>query len=89
MKKIGSLFDRYRKILVPPQASVEKITAEIICDLTPLQVTAKQVTYSVGTKTLSLQIPSVLKSELNRYKETILKQLQKELGIKNCPKTIL
>ena len=89
MKKLSLLFERYQKILVPPQASVEKRTAEIICEITPLQVTAAQVHYSVGTKTISLQVPSVLKSELQRHKTAILGRLEQEMGVKNCPKTIL
>jgi len=88
MKHVSSLFDRYRTLLVPPQASVEKRTAEIICELTPLQVTASQITYSVGSRTLSLQVPSVVKSELQRHKSAILAQLEKEMGVKNSPKTI-
>ena len=89
MKHLGSLFDHYKKILVPPQASVEKRVAEIICEITPLTVTPEQVSYSVGSKTISLQVPSVLKSELQHHKATILGRLESEMGIKNSPKTIL
>lgn len=89
MKHLSSLFERYQKILIPPQASVEKRTAEIICEITPLQVTQKQVAYNVGTKTLSLQVPSIIKSELQHHKVAILKQLEQELGVKNCPKVLL
>ena len=88
MKHLSTLFDRYKKILVPPQASVEKRVAELITEITPFTITQKQVKYSVGSKTISLQVPSVLKSELNHHKAAILKQLETEMGIKNCPKTI-
>ena len=88
MKKLGTLFERYQKILVPPQASVEKRVAEIITTQTPLTITADQVSYSVPTKTISLKVPSVIKSELHRHKDTVLKQLESEMGIKNCPKVI-
>ena len=89
MKKLSSLFERYQKILVPPQASVEKRVAEIICEITPLQIKPEQVSYSVGSKTISLKVPSVLKSELQHHKATILARLESEMGIKNSPKTIL
>ena len=89
MKKLGSLFERYQKKLVPPQASVEKRVAEIICEITPLKITKEQVKYSVGTKTVSLQVPSVLKSELQHYKQAVLDRLDSEMGIKNSPKAIL
>lgn len=89
MKHLGSLFDRYRKILVPPQASVEKRVAEIICEITPLTITKEQVSYSVGSKTIVLKVPSILKSELQHHKTAILGRLESEMGIKNSPKVIL
>jgi len=88
-KKLSSLFERYQKILVPPQASVEKRVAEIICELTPLQIKPEHISYSVGSKTISLKVPSVLKSELQHHKAAILSRLESEMGIKNSPKTIL
>jgi hypothetical protein len=89
MKKLSSLFERYQRILVPPQASVEKRVAEIICEITSLTIKPDQVSYSVGSKTISLKVPSVLKSELQHHKTTILMRLESEMGIKNSPKTIL
>lgn len=89
MKPLGSLFERYRKLLVPPQASVEKRVAEIITEITPLTISATQVKYSVGTKTISLQVPSILKSELQHHKAAVLQRLEVEMGIKNSPKVIL
>ena len=89
MKKLSSLFERYQKILVPPQASVEKRVAEIICEITPLTIKPEQVSYSVGSKTISLKVPSIIKSQLQHHKATILGRLESEMGIKNSPKTIL
>jgi len=89
MKKLGSLFERYQKILVPPQASVEKRVAEIITEITPLTIRADQVTYTIATKTVSLQVPSILKSELTHHKTAVLERLSRELGVQNAPKTIL
>jgi len=89
MKHVGSLFENFQKRFTPPQASVEKRVAEIICEITPLTIKPEQVKYSVGTKTISLQVPSVLKSELQHQKTAILDRLVGEMGIKNAPKTII
>jgi len=88
MKHVGTLFERYRRLLVPPQASVEKRVAEIICEITPLTVNSDQISYSVGSKTISLKLPSILKSELEHHKTAILGRLEAEMGIKNSPKSI-
>lgn len=89
MKHLGSLFARYQKILVPPQASVEKRVAEIICEITPLKITKEQVSYSVGSRTIVLKVPSILKSELQHHKTAILGRLESEMGVKNSPKVFL
>lgn len=89
LKKISSLFERYQKILIPPQASVEKRVAEILTEITPLTITADQVTYTVSSKTISLQVPSILKSEIQHHKAAVLERLVGEMGVKNAPKTIL
>ena len=89
MKPLGSLFTRYQALLVPPQASVEKRVAAIICELTPLTITSAQITYSVASRTITLKVPSIIKSELQHYKMLILERLQQEMGAKNAPTTIL
>jgi hypothetical protein len=89
MKHVGSLLESFQKRFVPPQASVEKRVSEIICEITPLTIKPEQVSYSVGSKTISLKIPSILKSELQHHKTAILGRLDAEMGIKNSPKTIL
>ena len=89
MKHVGSLFENFQKRFTPPQASVEKRVAEIVCEITPLTITQEQVSYSVGSKTIALKVPSVLKSELQHHKTAILGRLQEEMGVKNAPKVIL
>jgi len=88
MKHVGSLFENFKKRFTPPQASVEKRVSELICELTPLTIKPEQIKYSVGSKTISLQVPSVLKSELQHYMKNILQRLESEMGRQNCPKTI-
>ena len=89
MKHVGSLFENFQKRFTPPQASVEKRVAEIVCEMTPLTITQEQVSYSVGSKTISLKVPSILKSELQHHKTAILGRLQEEMGVKNAPKVLL
>lgn len=88
-KHLSTLLENFQKRFVPPQASVEKRVAEIICELTPLTVTQDQVTYTVTSRTISLKVPSILKSELQNQKTAILDCLVKEMGVKNAPRTIL
>lgn len=89
MKQIGDLFERYRTRIKAPQASVEKVCVEVIKDVTGYTVTIKQVTYTVATRTLSIQVPSVLKTELKFHYATILQTLEKRLGTTTSPKVIL
>ena len=89
MKHVGSLFENFQKRFKPPQASVEKRVAEIICEITPLTITPEQVSYTIASRTISLKIPSILKSELQNQKTAILDRLVSEMGVKNAPRTIL
>ena len=88
MKHLSTLLDNFQKRFTPPQASVEKRVAEIICEVTTLQIKPEQIKYTVSTKTISLQVPSVLKSELQHQKTFILERLKSDMGV-NAPKVIL
>ncbi|MEY3783910.1 MAG: hypothetical protein RLZZ230_232 [Candidatus Parcubacteria bacterium] len=89
MKQIGDLFERYRTRIKAPQASVEKVCVEVINEVTGYSVTLKQVTYTVSTRTLSIQVPSILKSELKFHYSEILRILKTRLGADGSPKVIL
>ena len=80
MKRVGDLFEKYRLKIKAPQASVEKACVEVVKEVTGFDIKPDQVTYTVSTETLSLQVPSVLKSELRFYNKEILKKLS------CCPK---
>ena len=88
MKSIGSLFDKYRTHFKPPQASVEKEAVAVINDITGFKLVESQVKYSVATKTLSLQLPSILRTEVLFKKQQILDQLQKNLGKDGSPQVL-
>jgi hypothetical protein len=87
--QLGNLLERYKKVLKPPQASMEKECLEVIKEITTLELNPKQITYTVATKTISITAPSILRSELKRSYPEIIKALQKRLGVQNAPDTII
>jgi len=87
--QLGNLLERYKKVLKPPQASMEKECLEVIKEITTLELNPKQIKYTVGTKTISITAPSILRSELKRSHPEIIKALQKRLGAQNAPTTII
>lgn len=89
MKRIGDLFEKYRTRFKAPQASVEKVCVEVIVELTGYMITVKQVSYTVSTRTISVSVPSLLKTELKFHQTAILKELENRLGKDGCPLVIL
>lgn len=85
---MGELFEKYRLHIKAPQATVEKACAQAIQEVTGFAVKPDQITYTVSTKTLSVQLPSVLKSELRFQQEEILRVMERELGEKQQKRTI-
>ena len=84
MKHISDLFLRYKTVIQPPQSSVINDFIIVCEEVTGYTITAEQCSYTVATKTIYLQTPSVLKSELLRQKPALLTQLTKKLG-KHAP----
>jgi len=89
MVKIGDLFIKYKKRFVAPQASVEKEVIDSVYTQTGYKLDKTKVSYKVSTRIVTLNIPSVLKSEVLFKQQEILKELEKTLGQKNGPKKIL
>jgi hypothetical protein len=87
--QLGNLIERYKKILKPPQASVEKEAIVVIEKVTNIRLLPHQITYTVSSKTLFVKAPSIIRSELKVYHPTIIKELQAHLGAQNSPHTIL
>jgi hypothetical protein len=85
MKRLGDLFERYRTRIKAPQASVEKECLVIIKELTQFDLQLSQVEYTVSTRTLSLRVPSILRTEILLKKSEILEKLKAHLGADNCP----
>jgi len=88
MKRLGDLFERYQKRLVPPQASVEKVVVETIKEQFNFDVSQDRCSYNTTTKTAHLSIPGVLKTEIFLQKNQLLENLKRRLG-KNAPTQIL
>lgn len=84
-QQLGNLIERYKRILKPPQASVEKQAIETIANITGIVLQADQVGYQTGSRTLIIKAPSLVRSELLLSYDAILKALQAELGTANAP----
>jgi hypothetical protein len=85
MKRLGDLFERYRTRIKAPQASVEKECLVIINELTHLKLEMSHIEYTVSTRTLSLRVPSILRTEILFKKQLILDKLKAHLGADSCP----
>jgi hypothetical protein len=89
VSQLGNLIERYKKILKPPQASVEKEFIMVAKEVVGIELKPNQVSYTVSTKTIYIKAPSLLRSELLLYKVEILLNLKERLGDQNSPTTIL
>lgn len=89
MKPVGDLFEKYKTLFKAPQATVEKECIVVVSEVTGYKLTPGQVSYTVSTRTISLRVPSILKSELKFYYSQILKVLENRLGVDGSPKVII
>lgn len=89
LTKVGDLFSHYRTRIVAPQASVVAVVVEVIVDVCGITVTSDRIVYNVASRTLSLQLPSVIKHEIIRHKEEILLHCHGRLGARSAPKDII
>jgi hypothetical protein len=87
--QLGNLLERYKKILKPPQATVEKEAVLVIESLYSIKLQPHQVTYAVGSRTLIIKAPSIICSELRTHHPEIVRELQSRLGVQNAPTTII
>ena len=89
IKPLNSLFDKYKTILKPPQASVVKVFCEVVSDVMDIKIPTDRVEYSVAQKTITLKTPSAITSEIKLHQKDIINHLKGRLGEKNAPVTIL
>ena len=89
MINVSSLFDKYKKILTAPEASIVNAFIEVVDDLYGWPISLKQVTYNPNTKILSIKAGGPLKTEMKLHKKEILNHLKGRIGAKSAPKDIL
>ena len=88
-QQLGNLIDRYKHIIKPPQASVQKQAIKTIENITTLILREDQIVYNVHTRTLTIKAPSLIRSELAMSYGAILEALKTELGPQNAPHQII
>ena len=88
MKPVGDMFAQYRSRFKAPQATVEVACVEVLAEVFDFPIKEEQVIYTVSTRTLSFQLPSLLKSELKFHHNTILQKLENRLGKDGSPRLI-
>jgi hypothetical protein len=86
---VKDLFEKYRKTLRAPQKTVEIEAIRVIGELTKISLKETQVSYTVSTRTLSYNAPSLIRQELKKYQSEIIKELKIRLGEKSAPNLIL
>ena len=89
IKKLSSLFDKYKLRLVAPEASVINAFIEVVRDLLGIELAKGKIRYSPTSKTLSTTLAGPLRSEIKLREGEIIAHLKGRLGEKNAPKTIL
>ncbi len=86
---IGTLFDKYRRTLKAPQGVVVDAFIEVVEDVLSFKIPKERVRYTVGSKTLSVQVSGPLKTEIKLHQVEILTHLKGRLGAQSAPKEIL
>jgi len=87
--KVKDLFEKYRKVLQPPQKTVELESIRVIGEVVGVKLLEHQVGYTVSTRTLAIKAPGLLKQEVRMRNKDVLEELKKRLGVKNSPLQIL
>lgn len=89
LKRVSSLFEKYKKTLVAPESSVIEVFLEVLDDVLGIRIEKSKVRYVPGTKTLSIQGLGSLRSEIKMHEKEIMNHLKGRLGEKSAPKKIL
>lgn len=89
LKKLSSLFDKYKERLVAPEATVIDAFLEVADDLLQIKPDRKRVRYTPATRTLSLTVGGALRSEIKLHEKEILLHLAGRLGKKSAPVKII
>lgn len=87
--QLGNILARYKNRFKPPQSSVEKIVIEAVGHTTGFTLKKEQVTYTVSTKTITLAVPSVMKSEIKAKQFEVQQFLKEKLPASDVPVLII
>lgn len=86
---VKDLFVKYTTSLKAPQKTVIQGFIEAVSEVVGYTLTKEQCAYSVHTKTITLTVSGVIKTEILFKKKEILTKLSISLGERNTPKEIL
>jgi len=89
VKKVGDLFDKYKRILKAPQGVVVDSFIEVVSDLVGIEIPKDRIVYTVYNKTLTLRVSGVLKTEIFLKKKEIILHMKGRIGEKSIPKIFL
>ena len=87
--KLSTLFEKYKKTLKAPQVIVIDCFCEVIEELLKYPISKEKVKYLVHTKTLKINAPGPLKSEIQLRKKEIIAHMKGRLGEQSAPCEIL
>jgi len=87
--KLGTLFEKYKKILKAPQGIVTDCFREVVSELIKIDIPKENIKYTVHNKTLSVRVSGPLKSEIKLRSQEILTHMKGRLGAESAPSTIL
>ncbi len=86
---VGSLFEKYTKILRAPQGVVIDATTIIVEEVCGYTLPRDKCFYNASRQVLTLRVAGVVKTEILFKKADILRKLREVLGEKNAPKDIM
>ncbi len=87
--KVSNLFSKYKNLLRAPQGSVITAFIEVVEDIFHTTLKKEHCSYSPQTKTLSVKVSGMIKTEIILKKKNILQGMAEKLGDTNIPKEIL
>lgn len=85
---VGSLFEKYSKVLRAPQSTVIVASIAVIEGVCGHTLATRECRYNTYTQTLTVTASGMIKTEILLHKKTILKNLREVLGEKSAPKDI-
>lgn len=88
LKKVSSLFDRYKKTLIAPEASVINAFVEVVDDLLGISFPKNKIKYNPATKILTFSGSGLLRGECKLHEPEIIAHLRGRLGDKSAPKAL-